>query len=141
LTIFLNFAGVLFYSLVYSSLLDNIQQQKERNENCAVKLSELEKMLKKTQIFKGRKRHLYRQMVDMIKHHKEDNNTQEFKPNFNDVKPQDVNEIFFQILENVHKFNKNVFFQGLQPKMLWKDFYDNMTKRIYNKGEVIYERG
>ena len=77
----------------------------------------------------------------MIKHHKEDNNTQEFKPNFNDVKPQDVNEIFFQILENVHKFNKNVFFQGLQPKMLWKDFYDNMTKRIYNKGEVIYERG
>lgn len=61
-------------------------------------------------------------------------------PDFKNVRPTDRTRLLLQVCERKYRFGELKFFQNI-PRFLWLKFYEHMEKRVYLKGDVIFERG
>jgi CRP-like cAMP-binding protein len=134
------FFGVLFYSWIYTTMLGISQKSKERDEVVHRKKQMLKELKRKDKMF-VRYETLYRKMLHTIDwHHNQDDEAPTKFPEFHNVNPKDVKRLLLEILEKEYKFSSNIFFKSLADKNLWLKFYEHMEKRVYEKGDIIYER-
>ena len=130
--------GVVFYSFVYTTIMGKFEDRRLKNERFHTKI-DLMRELKKDKCFSGRDE-LYKEMLFVIEEHKDLGLKEDSVPDFINVRPHDRTKLLIEVCERKYKFNKIPFFVEL-PKFMWLFFFENMQKRVYIKGDIIFERG
>ena len=83
---------------------------------------------------------LYQEMIFVLDEHREIGRHFDEIPDFRNVRPADRTRLLVEVCERKYRFGSIPFFQNL-PKFLWLSFYEHMEKRVFIKGDVIFERG
>ena len=61
-------------------------------------------------------------------------------PSFPNVKERDKNKLLLEVCYRIHHFDRINFFSSL-PCSVWTQFIEQMEKRIYLEGELVYDSG
>jgi signal-transduction protein with cAMP-binding, CBS, and nucleotidyltransferase domain len=79
-------------------------------------------------------------MMFVLEEHKEIDLKQDIIPDFKNVRPADKTRLLLEVCERKYRFGQIEFFKGL-PRFMWLNFYEKMEKRVFIKGDIIFERG
>ena len=137
ITIFMMILGVLFYSFLYTTIINKFEKQNAKNNFFMEKLDELEKIKKKGLL---KKTSLYPMMIQNINDHRILGTDNQTMPDFTCIRHKLRLELLLEICKREHGFGKMDFFKSL-PKHLWIEFLERMEKRIYLEGDTIYDVG
>lgn len=83
---------------------------------------------------------LYQEMIFVLEEHREIGRNVDNIPDFRNVRPADRTRLLVEVCERKYRFGQLAFFQNL-PKFIWLYFYENMEKRVFLKGDIVFERG
>ena len=141
MTLFFMACGVTLNSLIFSTILSRIKKRREFLEKFTTKRLYLQQIKKKTLLLNGKIGDMiYKDMLMILDEAQNSALVKEKMPEFRNVRPNDVRELSIEVCERLHRFDKLAFFQSL-PKLLWYRFYEEMERRVYHKGDIIFEKG
>ena len=137
ITIFLMFAGVLFYSNILSELLEMIERKLDAQERIQTKYHLLRVLQKEVKMGSNLVREMKRVIANK-EEEEEEGDDGSFKPKFDNVIKKDSEQLLYEVYQD--KFEGINLFVGAKKDFLI-EFAQEMKERRFKQGDTIYERG
>lgn len=133
--------GVSFHSLIYTTMVKNIEAYRKKTMRYNEKLKFLYQMKKKYRLLLGKEGNkIYKEMNLILEEAQSLNLIQEKEPNLENLSEDIKIRINLEICERHHRFDKIQFFRVL-PRGIWLRFMKAMETRIYSIGDIIFHKG
>lgn len=141
LTIIYVAVGVSFHSYIYTHMLERFKSANDKSNFFQQKFSILKILKNESNLFNNQRgRRIYREIRVVIDEHKKLDILNTSLPILTTLKPKDRNTLILEMCENHFGFGKLNFFRNI-PKRCWIEFYENMERLTFIKGNRIFERG